>query len=88
MNAVIVRAIAIDSPICVTVKKKILGLINGDDMTNAITAPNGIPADINETPIGIAAYVGSGETKPINEAEMMDRNSFRLEKEIFFPLKN
>ncbi len=51
---------------------------------NAITALNGIPAAINERPMGIAAYVGSGEASPISAAEAMEMNSFLDETCIFF----
>jgi hypothetical protein len=64
--------------ICVAVRKKIVGFINGDDRMNAMTALNGNPADMSERPIGIAAYVGSGETTPAKAATTIERYSFVL----------
>jgi hypothetical protein len=67
----------------VAVRKKIVGFINGDERMNAITALKGTPDVINESPMGIAAYVGNGEIKPMRDAEIMARYSFREEKWIF-----
>jgi len=67
---------AIPILICVAVRKKIVGFIRGEERTNAITALNGSPVAVSESPMGIAAYVGSGEASPIRAAMMMERNSF------------
>jgi hypothetical protein len=85
--AVTVLTIAISIPICVAVRKKTVGFINGDEIINAITALNGIPAAINERPIGIAAYVGNGEIMPTAEARIIEPNSLFVEKRIFLPRK-
>jgi len=71
-KAVSVLATAISIPICVAVKKKTPGFISGDERIKAIIALKGTPAEINETPIGIAAYVGSGESNPINAPAIID----------------
>jgi hypothetical protein len=80
IKAVTVLAIAISMLICVAVRKNIVGFMSGDDRINAITALKGIPDVINDNPIGIAAYVGKGEIKPIRAAETMAMYSFREEK--------
>jgi hypothetical protein len=40
-------------------------------MINAMMALNGMPDAIKESPIGIAAYVGSGEASPIRAAPII-----------------
>ena len=65
-------------PICVAVRKKIVGFIRGEERMNAITALNGSPVTIIERPMGTAAYVGSGEASPIKAAMTMDRDSFEV----------
>jgi len=75
-NAVIVLAIAISILICVAVRKNIVGFISGEERINAITALKGIPDVIKDSPIGIAAYVGKGETKPMRAADRIPRYSF------------
>jgi hypothetical protein len=70
-KAVTVLASAISKLICVAVRKNIVGFINGDERINAITALNGIPDVMNESPIGIAAYVGNGEINPMRAAEII-----------------
>lgn len=82
-KAVPVLTIAISIPICVAVRKKMLGFIRGDEMINARIALKGTPAESKLKPIGIAAYVGNGESNPKADAAMMDKNSLRVEKEIF-----
>jgi hypothetical protein len=79
IKAATVRAIAISMLICVAVRKNIVGFISGEDKINAITALNGIPDVINDSPIGIAAYVGKGEIKPMKAAEIMAKYSLRDE---------
>jgi hypothetical protein len=79
---------AISRLICVTVRKKTVGFISGEEMMNAMIALNGIPAERKERPIGIAAYVGRGETSPMHAAETIARYSFLLENCIFFEEKN
>jgi hypothetical protein len=76
IKAVRVLAMAISMLICVAVRKKIVGFINGEERTNAMTALNGMPVFIRDSPIGIAAYVGKGETKPIRAAEIIAMYSF------------
>jgi hypothetical protein len=66
--------------ICVAVRKKIVGFIKGEEKINAITALKGTPVVISDNPIGMAAYVGKGEIKPIMAAEMMATYSFLDEK--------
>jgi hypothetical protein len=75
MKAETVLAIAIPMPIWVAVRKKIVGFIKGDERVNAITALNVSPVDIRERPIGMAAYVGSGDAIPTRAAKMIERNS-------------
>jgi hypothetical protein len=74
-------------PICVAVRKKIVGFISGDERINAITALNGTPDVMSDNPTGIAAYVGIGEMIPMTAAESIAKYSFREEKCIFFPRK-
>jgi hypothetical protein len=87
IKAVTVLAIAISMLICVAVRKNIVGFIKGEERINAITALKGTPDVINDSPIGIAAYVGKGEIKPIRAAEMMAMYSFLDEKWIFLSRK-
>lgn len=54
-KAVTVLAIAISMPICVAVRKKIVGFMSGEERINAITTLKGIPVLMRDTPIGIAA---------------------------------
>jgi hypothetical protein len=60
----------------VAVRKNIVGFISGEERINAITALNGIPDLMKESPIGIAAYVGKGETTPMSAADVMAMYSF------------
>jgi hypothetical protein len=53
--------------------------MSGEERINAITALKGIPDVISDSPMGIAAYVGKGEIKPIRAAEIMAMYSFREE---------
>jgi hypothetical protein len=62
--------------IWVAVRKNIVGFISGEERINAMTTLKGIPDVIKDSPIGIAAYVGKGEIKPIRAAEMMARYLF------------
>jgi hypothetical protein len=61
--------------------------MSGEERTNAITALKGIPVAMRESPTGIAAYVGKGETKPIMAPTTMVTYSFFEENCIFFPRK-
>jgi hypothetical protein len=65
-----------------------LGFIKGEEMTNAKIALNGTPTERRLNPIGIAAYVGRGETRPIALAVIIDTYSLRVENVNFFLLKN
>lgn len=76
MNADTVRAMAISIPIWEAVRKNTVGFINGEESINAITALKGRPAVKSDRPMGMAAYVGSGETMPASAATTMERYSF------------
>jgi hypothetical protein len=70
-------------PSCVAVRKNTVGFINGDAMMNATMALNGTPTVRSDKPIGIAAYVGNGETRPTRAARKIAPDSLRKEKLIF-----
>ena len=78
---------AISIPSCVAVRKNTVGFINGDAMTNATIALNGTPKVRNDNPIGIAAYVGKGETRPTRAAKKIAPYTFCRGKLIFLPRK-